>query len=58
MKIFSFYNPLVLVLRCKKLKNFRQPTYTTQENPIDSIRKLKLLNPHKNMLGHLNVNSL
>ena len=29
-----------------------------QENPIDSIRKLKLSNPHKIMLGHLSFNSL
>ena len=29
-----------------------------QENPIDSIRLLKLSNPHKIMLGHLNINSL
>ena len=29
-----------------------------QENPIDSIRKLKLSNPHKIIPGHLNVNSL
>ena len=29
-----------------------------QENPIDSIRKLKLSNPHRIILGHLNVNSL
>ena len=29
-----------------------------QENPIDSIRKLKLSNPHKIILGHLNINSL
>ena len=31
---------------------------TMQENPIDSIRKLKLSNRHKIMLGHLNINSL
>ena len=31
---------------------------TTQKNPIDSIRKLKLSNPHKIILGHLNINSL
>ena len=29
-----------------------------QENPIDSIRQLKLSNPHKIILGHLNINSL
>ena len=29
-----------------------------QENPIDSIRKLKLSNPHKIIPGHLHVNSL
>ena len=29
-----------------------------QENPIDSIRKLKLSKPHRIILGHLNVNSL
>ena len=29
-----------------------------QENPIDSIRKLKLSSPHKIILGHLNINSL
>ena len=28
-----------------------------QENPIHSIRKLKLSNPHKIILGHLNINS-
>ena len=28
-----------------------------QENPIHSIRKLKLSNPHKVILGHLNINS-
>ena len=28
------------------------------ENSIDSIRKLKLSNPHKVILGHLNINSL
>ena len=31
---------------------------TMQENPIDSIRQLKLSNPHKIILGHLNINSL
>ena len=30
---------------------------TIQENPSDSIKKLKLSNPHKIMLGHLNVNN-
>ena len=29
-----------------------------QENPIDSIRKLKLSNPHKIILNHFDVNSL
>ena len=29
-----------------------------QENPTDSIRQLKLSNPHKIILGHLNINSL
>ena len=29
-----------------------------QEKPIDSITKLKLSNPHKIILGHLNINSL
>ena len=29
-----------------------------QENAIDSIRKLKLSNSYKIILGHLNVNSL
>ena len=29
-----------------------------QESPIDSIRPLKLSNPHKIILGHLNSNSL
>ena len=28
------------------------------ESPIDSIRQLKLSNPHKIILGHLNINSL
>ena len=31
---------------------------TIQENSIDSMRNLKLSNPHKIILGHLNVNSL
>ena len=29
-----------------------------QENRIDSIRQLKLSNPHKIILGHLNINTL
>ena len=29
-----------------------------QESLIDSIRQLKLSNPHKFILGHLNINSL
>ena len=29
-----------------------------QENPIDSIRQIKLSNPHKIILCHLNINSL
>ena len=32
--------------------------HTMQENPTDSIRKLKLSNPHKIILGHLDINSL
>ena len=27
------------------------------ENPTDSIRQIKLSNPHKTKLGHLNINS-
>ena len=31
---------------------------TMQENPIDSLRKLKLSNPHKIILRHLNIDFL
>ena len=40
----------------KKLKIWDNQFNTIQENPIDSIRKLKLSNPHKILPG--NVNSL
>ena len=46
---------------CKIVKNSKildNQFNTTQENPTDSIRKLKLSNPHKIILRHLNVNSL
>ena len=46
---------------CKSVKNSKisdNQLYTIQENPTDSIRKLKLSSPYKIMLGHLNVNSL
>ena len=46
---------------CKIVKNSTisdNQLNTMQENPIDSIRKLKLSNPRKIILGHLNVNSL
>ena len=39
------------------LLNYNQIN-TMQENPTDSIRKLKLSKPHKIILGHLNINSL
>ena len=42
----------------KKSKISDNQFNTMQENPIDSIRKLKLSNPHKIILGHFNVNSL
>ena len=42
----------------KKQKKISDNQFNTmQENPIDSIRKLKLSNPYKIILGHLNVNS-
>ena len=42
----------------KKSKISDNQFNTMQENPIDSIRKLKLSNPHKIILNHFNVNSL
>ena len=53
--------PVGLSSPCKIVKNSKisdNQFNTMQENPIDSIRKLKLSNPHKTALGHLNVNSL
>ena len=43
---------------CKTAKNSGNQLNTMQVNPTDSIRKLKLSNPHKIKLGHLNINSL
>ena len=46
---------------CKTVKNSKisdSQLNAIQENPIESIRKLKLSNSHKIMLGHLNVNFL
>ena len=46
---------------CKTAKNSKisdSKLNTMQENPTDSIRQLKLSNPHKIILGHLNINSL
>ena len=43
---------------CKTVKTSDNQLNTMQENPIDSIRQLKLSHPHKIILGHLNVNSL
>ena len=40
--------------KTKKLKNSNNELKTIQENPIDSIRKLKPSNHHKIMLGDLN----
>ena len=52
---------MVLVLLVKLQKNSKisdKKLNTMQENPIDSIRQLKLSNPHKIVLCHLNINSL
>ena len=52
---------MVLVLFVKLQKNSKvsdKKLNTMQENPTDSIRQLKLSNPHKVILGHLNINSL
>ena len=46
---------------CKTAKNSKisdNKLDTMHENPIDSIRQLKLSNPHKIILSHLNINSL
>ena len=46
---------------CKTVKNSKisnNQLNAIKENLIDSIRKLKLSNHHKVILGHLNVNSL
>ena len=46
---------------CKTVKTSKvsdKQLNAMQENPTDSTKKLKLSNPHKIILGHLNINSL
>ena len=48
--------PFGLSSPCKTTKNSKisdNRLNTVQKNPIDSIRQLKLSNPHKIILGHL-----
>ena len=57
----AVFKPVGPSSSCKTAKNSKisdNQINTIQEKPNDSIKKLKLSNPHKIMLGHVNVNSL
>ena len=56
MFFFPILKPVSPSSPCKTVKNKNSDNElkTIQENPIDSIRKLKPSNPHKIMLGDLN----
>ena len=58
MAVFKPVGPSSPYKTVKNSKISDNQINTIQEKPNDSIRKLKLSNPHKIMLGHVNVNFL